>query len=123
MKKIMIHSAAIGAMFLATPVFAQAPPSNSVTLSWTNPSAYQSGQSLTIGRVNVSYDVTETSQSGPATTLTTPALTPGTHTFSVVVCDNLTPQTCSQPSSTTATIPSVGLVVPPATGLNVIVNP
>jgi hypothetical protein len=121
MKKYMLASILIAA---AVPALAQSPPSNSVTLNWTNPSAYLSGQALTIGQVSVFYDTTETSQSGPAITLTTPPLLPGTHTFTVSACDNLVPQTCGAMSNAaTVTIPAVPLVVPAISNLTATVNP
>ena len=122
MRKYMLASILIAAAVI--PALAQSPPSNSVTLDWTNPSAYASGQALTIGQVSVFYDTTETSQSGPATTLTTPPLLPGPHTFAVSACDNLVPQTCGAMSNAaTVTIPAVPLVVPAISNLTATVNP
>jgi len=103
-----------------------APPHNSVTLTWTNPTMYVSGQPLTIGQVSVLYDNVQTGISGAPTTFTTPALTLGSHTFTVVVCDNQgTPGNCSQASNpATVNITATGaLVVPPVGDLRAVVNP
>jgi hypothetical protein len=106
---------------------AQAPPKNSVTLNWLNPSTYAGGQPLTIGQVSVVVDVTasSTSISGAPTTFTTGVMAAGVHTFNIIVCDNQAPVNCSPNSNTaTVTIPaSTGtLVVPAASNLTATVN-
>jgi hypothetical protein len=76
----------IFAALVVAPAMAQTkPPTNSVTLAWTNPTTYTTGQALTIGQVSVFFDNGETSVSGAPTTFTTPVLAGGTHSFTVVL--------------------------------------
>jgi hypothetical protein len=123
MKKFLILAAALSPLF-AGPALAQTPPSDSVTLNWTNPPTYQSGQPLTVGQVSIFIDGVQAAQSGAINTFTTTVLPPGTHTFNVVICDNMTPANCSPMSNTaTVTIAPVTLVVPAVSNLTAVVNP
>ena len=74
----------VGALVVAPAMAQTKPPTNSVTLAWTNPTTYTTGQALTIGQVTVFFDNSATSVSGAPTTFTTPALVGGTHSFTVV---------------------------------------
>jgi hypothetical protein len=99
------------------------PPTNSVTLAWTNPTTYTTGQALTIGQVTVFFDNSATSVSGAPTTFTTPVLVGGTHSFTVVVCDNMSPANCSPASAAaTVTIPATPLAIPDASNLTAVVS-
>jgi hypothetical protein len=121
MKKLMILAAAL---LFAGPALAQVPPSDSVTLNWTNPPTYQSGQPLTVGQVTIFIDGTQAAQSGAISTFTTSVLPLGMHTFNVVICDNMVPANCSPMSNTaTVTIAPVTLVVPAISNLTAVVNP
>ncbi len=124
MKKVML-----GCWFamVVSVCAAQTPPTNSVTLNWTNPFIYESGQPLTLGQVVVFVDMTAsaTSISGSPTTFTTTVLGVGDHTFNVVACDNQTPQNCSPMSNpVTVVVPPGGppLIVPPVSNLSAKVN-
>ncbi len=122
MKKLGLIFAA--AFLFVSPVLAQAPPTNSVTLNWTNPPAYTNGQPLTVGQVTVFVDGNQSAQSGAINTFTTTVLPPGTHTFNVVICDNMAPANCSPMSNTAmAVIPVTTPVVPPVSDLSATVNP
>ena len=47
----------IFAALVVAPAMAQTkPPTNSVTLAWTNPTTYTTGQALTIGQITVFFD-------------------------------------------------------------------
>lgn len=121
MKKFILLLAAV---LFSAPALAQAPPTNSVTLTWSNPTTYQGGQPLTVGQVTVFVDGTQSAQSGAVSTFTTTVLPPGMHTFNVVVCDNMSPANCSPMSNTaTVTISPVVLVVPAVSNLTAVVNP
>ena len=115
---------AVGVL-VVSPAMAQTKlPTNSVTLAWTNPTTYTTGQALTIGQVTVFFDNSATSVSGAPTTFTTPVLVGGTHSFTVVVCDNMSPANCSPVSAAaTVTIPATPLAIPAATNLTAVVDP
>ncbi len=124
MKKVMLGCCFAMAVSVCA---AQTPSVNSVTLEWTNPSTYASGQPLTLGQVTVFVDMTAsaTSISGSPTTFTTTVLAAGTHTFNVVACDNQTPMNCSPMSNpVTVVIPPGGppLVIPAVPNLSAKVN-
>ena len=120
MKKLALFAT----LFLASPALAQTPPTDSVTLNWTNPTTYQAGQPLTIGQVTVFMNGAQLAQSGVVNTFTTTTLAPGAYTFNVVVCDNKTPANCSAMSNTaSATIPPLASVVPAVSDLTATVNP
>jgi len=114
---------AVGVL-VVSPAMAQTKlPANSVTLAWTNPTTYTTGQALTIGQVTVFFDNSETSISGAPTTFTTPVFVGGTHSFTVVVCDNMSPANCSPASAAaTVTIPATPLAIPAASNLTAVVN-
>ena len=115
----------IFAALVVAPAMAQTkPPTNSVTLAWTNPITYTTGQALTIGQITVFFDNSATSVSGAPTTFTTPVLVGGTHSFTVVVCDNMSPANCSPASAAaTVTVPATPLAIPAASNLTAVVNP
>ena len=115
----------IFAALVVAPAMAQTkPPTNSVTLAWTNPTTYTTGQALTIGQVTVFFDNSATSISGAPTTFTTSGLVGGTHSFTVVVCDNMSPANCSPASAAaTVTVPATPLAIPAASNLTAVVNP
>ena len=114
----------IFAALVVAPAMAQTkPPTNSVTLAWTNPITYTTGQALTIGQITVFFDNSATSVSGAPTTFTTPVLVGGTHSFTVVVCDNMSPANCSPASAAaTVTIPATPLAIPAVSNLTAVVN-
>jgi len=113
----------IFAALVVAPAMAQTkPPTNSVTLAWTNPTTYTTGQALAIGQVTVFFDNSATSISGAPTTLTTPVLVGGTHSFTVVVCDNMIPANCSPASAAAVTVPATPLAIPAASNLTAVVN-
>jgi hypothetical protein len=115
---------AVGALVVAPAMAQTKPPTNSVTLAWTNPTTYTTGQALTIGQVTVFFDNSATSVSGAPTTFTTPVLVGGTHSFTVVVCDNISPANCSPVSAAaTVTIPATPLAIPAASNLTAVVDP
>jgi len=123
---IRLISSFASILILTSIAAAQAPPTNSITLNWINPTTYQGGQPLTIGQVTVFVDVTasETALSGAPTTFTTGVMSPGSHSFYVVVCDNLTPANCSPRSNTaTVSVPAATAIVPAASNLTATVNP
>jgi hypothetical protein len=121
----LVRSLPVVGTLVVAPAMAQTkPPTNSVTLTWTNPTTYTTGQALTIGQVTVFFDNSATSVSGAPTTFTTPALVGGTHSFTVVVCDNMSPANCSPASAaTTVTIPATPLAIPAVSNLTAVVDP
>ena len=115
---------AVGVLVVSPAMAQTKPPTNSVTLAWTNPTTYTTGQALTIGQVTVFFDNSATSVSGAPTTFTTPVLVGGTHSFTVVVCDNMSPPNCSPASAAaTVTVPATPLAIPAASNLTAVVDP
>jgi len=114
---------AVGALVVAPAMAQTKPPTSRVTLAWTNPTTYTTGQALTIGQVTVFFDNSATSVSGAPTTFTTPALVGGTHSFTVIVCDNMSPANCSRASAAaTVTVPATPLAIPAASNLTAVVS-